>query len=289
MESDLDDQDFAVEVDDYGYARLRFGNGLGKQPSADMHFYATYRVGGGQGGNVGADSIVRVVFRRGLHTVIRSIRNPLPALGGRDAESLNHIKLHAPHSLKTLDRAIIADDYVQILRREFPYAIQGVHCSISSDIVTIAIDPKSGNSFDSLKPYLQDVVEKYRRVGHIVLLKPPSYVGISIRMQVKIEPGQSASRVRLELLERFGSGMLANGELAFFNPDRFTFGDNIHKSQIIAEAMKVEGVVNAVLFQFDKWNATGTVDTLTFWDEEIPILLNNPSEPKSGTFELEVL
>jgi hypothetical protein len=212
----------------------------------------------------------------------------LPASGGRDAESLNHIKLHAPHALKTLDRAIIADDYVQILRREFPNTIRGVHCSIANDLVSIAVDPTTGNSFDSLKQQVEAVIEKYRRIGHLITLQPAIRVGIAAKMNVTTELGQSLSRVRLELLERFGTGVLPNGDPAFFNPDRYTFGDAIHRSQIVAEAMKVKGVVNVVLPKFAKWNDLGSVDSLVFADNEIPILLNNPSDPKTGTLELEV-
>ena len=93
MGNSENEQIFVAEVDDDGFSVLRFvAMGWDYNPPLGTQFYATYRVGGGIAGNVGADSIVRVVFRQGLHSIIRSVRNPLPATGGRDAESLAGLK-----------------------------------------------------------------------------------------------------------------------------------------------------------------------------------------------------
>ncbi len=48
-------RDFVAEVDDSGRAQLRFGDGvLGERLSAGAHLAATYRVGNGSAGNIGA-------------------------------------------------------------------------------------------------------------------------------------------------------------------------------------------------------------------------------------------
>ncbi|HVO44306.1 MAG TPA: hypothetical protein VMT34_16890, partial [Aggregatilineales bacterium] len=63
LSSQTDDYDFVAEIEDDGGARLRFGDGeLGHQPPAGMHFIATYRVGNGTVGNVGAEAITILVF-----------------------------------------------------------------------------------------------------------------------------------------------------------------------------------------------------------------------------------
>ena len=54
--------EFAVEVDTDGVAYLRFGDDLlGKRPETATQFTATYRVGNGVAGNVGAESLAHIV------------------------------------------------------------------------------------------------------------------------------------------------------------------------------------------------------------------------------------
>jgi hypothetical protein len=94
------DPHFVVEIDDEGVANLRLGDGeLGMQPTAGTAFSARYRVGNGTSGNVGAEAICHLVLdghRRSGLTV--TVRNPLPAAGGTDAEPTADAKLFAPHA-----------------------------------------------------------------------------------------------------------------------------------------------------------------------------------------------
>ena len=83
-------------------------------PWAGAEFWADwYRVGIGVAGNVGAESIVHLVFRTGAaKPPVIAVRNPFPAVGGVDPESIEDVKLLAPTTFHTqLKRAITADDY----------------------------------------------------------------------------------------------------------------------------------------------------------------------------------
>ena len=65
LESGPDDRDFVVEMDDDGYAHIRFGDGnLGRMPDAGTAFRANYRTGNGPAGNVGAETLVKIVLRQ---------------------------------------------------------------------------------------------------------------------------------------------------------------------------------------------------------------------------------
>ncbi len=58
LESESDAYDFVVEMDNEGFAHLRFGDGqLGRVPEAGTKFHAKYRIRNGQAGNVGTESI----------------------------------------------------------------------------------------------------------------------------------------------------------------------------------------------------------------------------------------
>lgn len=116
LESGPDDSDFVVEVDNDGYAHLRFGDGnLGRKPEAGTSFDASYWVGNGPTGNVGAEMIRYLVTRNANVTGALKPRNPLPAKGGTAPETLAEVKLFAPNAFHdVLERAITGDDYATL-------------------------------------------------------------------------------------------------------------------------------------------------------------------------------
>ena len=117
LESGPTDPSFVVEMDNNGVAHLRFGDGsFGMMPEAGTVFTATYRVGNGSTGNVGAEAIRGLVFRNttaGAGNLIP--RNPLAASGGTDREPIEDVKMFAPNAFRnTLERAITAADYAAL-------------------------------------------------------------------------------------------------------------------------------------------------------------------------------
>ena len=127
------DLHFVVEIDDDGRAHLRFGDDeMGQRPEAGTVFTAAYRVGNGPDGNVGAEAIAHLAT--GQHSVsggVVSVRNPLPARGGSAPEPAQEAKLYAPHAFRQrLERAITAEDYAAIVRREFPTKVQRAAASL---------------------------------------------------------------------------------------------------------------------------------------------------------------
>jgi hypothetical protein len=116
LESSPDDAHFVVEIDNDGYARLRFGDGsLGRMPDAGTAFQAIYRVGNGPAGNAGAETISYLVFRKSPPAGNLIPRNPLPATGGTAPETMAEAKLFAPYAFRgVLERAITGDDYAAL-------------------------------------------------------------------------------------------------------------------------------------------------------------------------------
>jgi hypothetical protein len=114
LESGPGDTDFVVEMDDNGFAHLRFGNGReGRMPDAGTVFSADYSLGNGPSGNVGAETIVYAVFREVTGNIGKlRPRNPLAATGGTAPEPIADVKLFAPYAFRdTMERAVTADDY----------------------------------------------------------------------------------------------------------------------------------------------------------------------------------
>lgn len=108
-----DSKHFTFSIDDSGNGVIEFGNDLsGKIPPDKSKIKCTYRVGGGNSTNVGANTITE--YDTAETGLIRTF-NPYTALVlGTDAESIEEAKVKAPASLRTLDRAVTIRDYADI-------------------------------------------------------------------------------------------------------------------------------------------------------------------------------
>ena len=91
LSSGPDSLEFVVgtEIDGPGLASLRFGDDeYGLRPASGATFQATYRVGNGVRGNVGAESLGHIVSSDSAMT---AVRNPMAAQGGVDPESIGRV------------------------------------------------------------------------------------------------------------------------------------------------------------------------------------------------------
>src|SRR5262249_58709296 len=111
---------FVVEVEHDLAATVRFGDDVhGRRPAAGTSFNASYRVGNGTRGNVGAAAIAHAV------TPIDAIAgawNPLPAVGGVEPETGADVRRFAPVAFRTHERAVPPDDHAPIAERHPPAA-----------------------------------------------------------------------------------------------------------------------------------------------------------------------
>jgi hypothetical protein len=262
LSSDPDDLNFVVEIDNEGSAYLRFGDGdLGEQPPAGSSFHADYRVGNGRRGNVGADAITKIVLiDMTLSGVNLYTRNPLPAVGGVDAEPIAEAKLYAPSNFrKQLERAIIADDYARIAEREFPSALQRTAARLawtgSWYEATVALDAfKSDYIPLELMGQVSRRLERYRRIGHDLQIEPAHYTPLQIELKVCVKRDYLRGHVKAALLDVFSNRVLPSGKLGFFHPDRLTFGEDIYLSQLVAAAQAVEGVASVEVSKLQRFN-----------------------------------
>lgn len=296
-----DDAHFVLEVDDERIAHLRFGDGeTGRVPQAGARFHARYRLGGGVAGNVGAESIRRVVCPGNLHLAAGTlaVRNPLAARGGCAPEPIAEAKLFAPRAFRTeLQRAITADDYAAIVMREFAGEVQRAGAELrwngSWYSVRVAIDPRGSEEVsEALLERIERKLEHYRRMGHDVQVVPARYVPLEIEMTICVQPHFLRGHVEAALREVFQSGLRRNGERGFFHPDNLTFGDSIYLSRLVAEAQAVEGVesvaVRKLRRRFESANHELERGLLPIGSLEVARLDGDPVNPENGTLKLEL-
>lgn len=296
LASDGDDTHFVAEVDNDGRVHLRFGDGeLGRAPAAGEQFTATYRVGNGTVGNVGADTIAHVITEEIVSKTIWS-RNPLPAIGGVNPETMADVKLFAPHAFRReRRRAIIADDYAEILMRDFPNVIQRAAAVLrwagSWYEVLVVVDPVGQTAADpGLLDTIQHHLYRFRRMGHDVVVRLADYVPLEIALEICVLPAYLRGHVKAELQRVFSTRRLPDGRLGFFHPDNLTFGEGIYLSKIVAAAQAVTGVESVKvtkLQRFDELPNNEIANGILPLDMlEIARLDSDPNAPENGYLTL---
>ncbi|HEY1425693.1 MAG TPA: hypothetical protein VGF50_03395 [Caulobacteraceae bacterium] len=286
LESGPGDAVFVIEVDDDQRAHLRFGNGdEGRRPAAGEAFTATYRIGDGPDGNVGPESICYLVFRdltEGLGALVP--RNMLAALGGTAPEAAADVRMTAPYAFRdVIERAITAADYATLAKdnaqrlaaRNRPSTGRHAHhrhkdpCLVPFEPLQnaqgslrwngswyearVAVDPLAAESANGeLLHEIDHYLARYRRIGHDLDVVAADYVALDLGLSVCVKPLYLRAHVEQTVRRLLGTGFLADGSPALFNPDSLTFGQAVFVSPVIAAVQGAPGVLEAQLTRLDR-------------------------------------
>jgi hypothetical protein len=252
--SDRFAREFVVEMEEDLSAHLRFGDGtLGKKPSEGAEFKAEYRVGNGRAGNVGAEAIGLV--ETDLDGICR-VRNPMPAVGGTNPETMDEVRQFAPQAFRIQERAVTAADYAEVTERhpEVQKAAARFRWTGSWYTVFVTVDRRGGHKVDSkFKKAIEAHLERYRIAGYDLEVNAPQFVPLEIVMTVCVKPNYFRGNVKETLLKVFSCHDLDNGQRGFFHPDGFTFGQPVYLSQLYEQAMDVAGVASVDIITFNRW------------------------------------
>lgn len=254
---------------------IYFGDGVnGRVPALTARIVATtYRWASGASSELPVASVTQ---GENLPTFVSDVTNAVPARGGRDAETLDEAKRRAPRALKTLGRAVTADDFeflagqtpgVRIaktivipLRR--PYLAEGVHRSgvdmtrVAPGAITLVCVPAGTGAF--LAPTTGELrlvcqyLNQFRLVTTELYVAAPQYVRIfGLTITVVPRPGYTRTQLRdliAAQLETF-LHVLTGG------PDGtgFPFGSTLPHAELVAQVFRVEGVdrVESLSAQYD--------------------------------------
>ena len=279
--------DFVVEMEDDGRAHLRFGDGvLGRTPAEGIAFLARYRLGGGAAGNVGADALTTAVDA--IPGV--KVRNPLPAVGGRDPEPIRQVKLDAPQAFRTQERAVTAADYAAAAQRhpEVSRAAATLRWTGSWRTVFVTVDRRGGHPVDAaFELELRLFLERFRTAGYDLEIDAPHFVPVELAMTVCVRAYNDRAAVQSALMSAFSARALPDGRLGFFHPDNLTFGQPVFLSQVLTHAADVPGVERVVSIDtFKRFgeDPQGEIDQgfLPIHRLEIARLDNDPGDVERG-------
>ena len=188
-------------------------------------------------------------------------------------------------------RAVTLPDYVRrasevegVSRAAARYAWTG-----SWRTVQIAIDPVGSTVLDDdLRGRLLTHLDPVRLIGEEIELRPPVFVPLEIRLVICVLPEFWPDVVRFELGMEFSDGITRDGRQGFFHPDRWTFGQELHASEIAGRAQDVAGVDHIVSISMRRFGVStpGSDAILAVRHNEIIEVRNDPDHMEKGSIEL---
>ncbi|MEU5716804.1 putative baseplate assembly protein [Streptomyces sp. NPDC020403] len=300
------DRAFVGELEDDGRIALRFGDGRhGARPRPGARLELRYRLGGGTAGNVGAEAVNHLVLHRPLGTEdageappVAGVRNPLPAVGGTAPEPLDQVRQLAPLDLKrTIQRAVTAEDYAALasVLPGVQRAAAEIRWTGSVQEAHVAVDPLgAGDPAPELLDSVAYALERYRRIGHDLVVGPASDVPLDIALSVCASPGHQHGQILAELYRLLGRGRLHDGRLGFFHPDALVFGAPVRLSRLVAAAAGVRGVESVTVTRLrrlfgDAGDGTALeTGVLRLGALEIARCDNDPDRPDNGRLTIEL-
>jgi len=287
-------QGFVVETERDGTAFLRFGDDTyGAAPDAGLVFQAQFRTGNGSVGNVGPESLGHVLVADPRITLVR---NPLAGGGGRDPDTMETIRQQAPWSFRTQLRAVTEQDYGDVAARDS--AIREARGTLrwtgSWRTAFVAVDPAPAaiavTPPATLARSTQQRLELMRMAGVDLAVEPAIIVGLRIGLAVCVLPRYRRTDVATALVQVLISGQTCSGTPGLLDASRFSFGQTIYLSPIIAAVQQVQGVgsVRATAFQrVDDPEHDAVADGfITMQRLEIARVDNDPSRPDHGILDL---
>jgi uncharacterized phage protein gp47/JayE len=274
---------------------IRFGDGsFGEIPADGATFVATYRIGVGSSGNVGANAIRNLGPQ--ISGVI-AVTNPLPATGGTDPEGLEQVRRRAPFAFRAPPplRAVRPEDY-RTIAETLPW-VQRAGTAIrwtGSWLSTFTTPDPVGSETLDLGPHLQlvSLLNRRRMAGAESFVPPPHYVALDLLVEVCA----TAEAYRGGVLAAIVAALIAGPPPAtagFFGQQNFTFGTPLDRSRLEAAIKNVTGVAGVTCLQHRMRGRTqGYVempDVLTVGSDEIIRLDNDPNRPDNGSLRVSVL
>jgi hypothetical protein len=235
---------YTLYTDATGFTHIVFGDDVnGSIPPSGAAITADYRVGGGSIGNVLANTLTRILTP--VPAGITAINLNQDAEGGSDADTIAAIKVNAPRSLYTLDRAVSARDYAQLALRVTGVgkAVLGPQTTYNSAVLYMAPSGGGGLMPDGVTPTpawfaLRDALDEYMidriPASSTLTILPPQYVTVTGVFNVVVAKNYPQEATRLACYSALD---------ALLSFDNVTFGDTLSQGDFLKAILSVPGIV----------------------------------------------
>lgn len=232
-----------------------YNTALGEKIPANSSVFIKYRTGGGVNTNLGPNTIVTITNKNMLvngpsqnvnQSVINSLvcNNPIPALGGKDALSIEEIRNMISYNYGAHNRAVTLEDYYAILFRmdgkygvPFKFTTSLRNNKVIYSIIGLGADGYLTNtSTDLLKQNIAEFLTYYRMVNDYIEVEDGQIYNLSYQINVLVERTTNndydiIAKVIKEVLD-------------FHSIYKARIGDNIYIGRLIEAINNVPNVIN---------------------------------------------
>jgi hypothetical protein len=252
-------------VDDYNKASVFFTKSYGVAPSGSLN--VNYLVGGGIEANIPANSLTTLDTTNAsswfkynpstpnLNKLITDsilVNNPIPATGGRGADSIEEIRLNTLNAYTAQNRAVTKEDYI-FRTLSLPsrygniakaYITQETFNStgnllssnpLSLDLYILAYNTSKQlvSANDTLKNNLKTYLNEYRMITDAINIKNAFYINIGINFEITVDPSYNNKELLSTCISQLKS---------YFNIDSWQLNQPIIISEINTLLLQIPGV-----------------------------------------------
>ena len=223
---------YTVFLNDTNIVTVNFGDGVsGAIPTAYSEIRAQYVIGGGIIGNVTTNTVNNIFYVTGLSesqlTALQSsltVTNPGTGIGGSAPESNEQIRIAAPASIRSGNRAISLNDFADIAlsvsgvgKAKADAAIwTSVTVYIAPSRTALDTDPQPGlddngdpsAEYIRLKTDVETALSDKILIGTTITVQPPTYTDVVVNLQYAIlnqyTSAEVEANIKTALLTGFG-------------------------------------------------------------------------------------
>ena len=278
------DKKFITEYTDLGFTKIIFGSGtkdtsslcdfdsniplvnqignfinnnsLGQTPTANTTMFIKYRVGGGSDTNVGPNilksvGLLNITVNGSNESINSSVKNSLvvnnafPALGGKNAPSVDEIRYLTKYNFSSQNRAVTIKDYQSIIAKmpgQFgtPFRMGIMEEQNKIKVYIIGLDQNntlSNNSTSALRDNIASYLSDYRMINDYVQITNGKIINLSFEIDLYIDKKQPQAQIISEVI---------NNVKTYMDVNKYDMGDNIYLSPLIETINNVGGVLNVI-------------------------------------------
>ena len=231
-------------------------NSLGETPTSNTTIFIKYRVGGGADTNVGTNVITSVgtsnITINGANQTINNavrtslkVNNLFPALGGRDAPSVEEIRNLVKYNFSSQNRAVTIKDYVaRIALMPGQYGVpfrSGVYEEQNKiKVYILGLDANSNltnQSTSTLKNNISNYLSDYRMINDYIEISDGKIINLSFEIDLYVDKRFPQSQIVSQVISDVQSYMSINN---------FQMGENVYLSPLVETINNVGGVTNVI-------------------------------------------
>jgi hypothetical protein len=275
---------FITEYTDLGFIKLIFGGGtkdtsslsqfnsnsalvnqigdfinnmsLGETPTANETMFIKYRIGGGSDTNLGVGVLnslgnVNMTVNGDNETINSAVRtslsvtNEIPALGGKEAPSVEEIRNLVRYNFSSQNRAVTIKDYlarIALMPGRFgaPFRYGAFEEQNKIKIYVIGLDANSkltNQSTTALKENIAVYLSEYRSMNDYIEVSDGKIINLAFEIDLFADKKLPKSQIASETIATVQS---------FMDINKYQMSENIYLSNLIEDINNVGGVLNVI-------------------------------------------